>query len=104
MATRSRKEHYEIRSGRNNGRAVSYACGVECDVERPAPKLGGWIFHVPMCPVHQMVNLPKRLICIEAENVAPMESTERPVSMVSFRWASAVFLDSFTLTHRKLTI
>ena len=29
MATRSRKEHYEIRSGRNNGRAVSYAWGVE---------------------------------------------------------------------------
>jgi hypothetical protein len=28
------------------------------------------MFHVPMCPVHQMVNLPKCLMCIEAEGAA----------------------------------
>ncbi len=27
----------------------------------------GWIFHVPMCAAHMMVNLPKCLMCIEAE-------------------------------------
>src|SRR5262245_7903680 len=28
----------------------------------------GWIFHVPMRRAHMMVNLPKRLMCIEAES------------------------------------
>jgi hypothetical protein len=28
------------------------------------------MFHISMCPIHQMVNLPKCLMCIEAERAA----------------------------------
>ena len=37
---------------------------------QPEESGDGWIFHVPMCPRHQMVNLPKCLMCIEAEGCA----------------------------------
>jgi hypothetical protein len=30
----------------------------------------GWIFYAPMCAAHLMVNLPKCLMCIEAERDA----------------------------------
>ena len=33
----------------------------------PEASPDGWIFHVPMCRAHMMVNLPKCLMCIEAE-------------------------------------
>jgi hypothetical protein len=28
------------------------------------------MFHITMCPVHQMVNLPRCLMCIEADGAA----------------------------------
>jgi len=36
----------------------------------PEASPDGWIFHVPMCRAHMMVNLPKCLMCIEAERDA----------------------------------
>lgn len=37
---------------------------------QPEESGDGWVFHVPMCPTHLMVNLPKCLMCIEAESSA----------------------------------
>ena len=37
---------------------------------QPEESGDGWVFHVPMCPTHLMVNLPKCLMCIEAEGSA----------------------------------
>lgn len=40
---------------------------VDAGMLQPEEWDDGWIFHVPMCRTHMMVNLPKCLMCIEAE-------------------------------------
>jgi hypothetical protein len=43
---------------------------VDAGMLQPEETGDGWIFHVPMCPAHQMVNLPKCLMCIETDGAA----------------------------------
>lgn len=43
---------------------------VDAGMLQPEETAVGWMFHVPMCPVHQMVNLPRCLMCIETEGAA----------------------------------
>lgn len=40
---------------------------VDAGMLQPEETGEGWMFHIPMCPAHQMVNLPRCLMCIEAE-------------------------------------
>lgn len=40
---------------------------VEAGMLQPEEGESGWIFQIEMCPAHQMVSLPKCLMCIEAE-------------------------------------
>ena len=40
---------------------------VDAAMLQPEASGDGWIFHVPMCRAHMMVNLPKCLMCIESE-------------------------------------
>jgi hypothetical protein len=40
---------------------------VDAGMLQPEASRDGWMFQIPMCPTHQMVSLPKRLMRIEAE-------------------------------------